>query len=88
MNSEQNDSVLPNLNETLLVALDHNNPDHPVMVVGRRYGDVTEIINMFQDDSAALLYWALTGAKKVQIKLDEVADENEKISKDILHQMD
>lgn len=54
-----------NLSDTLLVAINFHDPDHGVLVVGRKKPkQAIEIVNAFQDEEALELYKKLVTKKE------------------------
>lgn len=54
-----------NLSDTLLVAIDFHDPDHGVLIVGRKKPkQALEIVNAFQDEEALELYKKLVTKKE------------------------
>lgn len=52
------------ISDTLLVAIDFHDPDHGVLVVGRKMpGQAVKIVNAFQDEEALELYKKLVTKK-------------------------
>ena len=52
------------ISDTLLVAIDFHDPDHGVLVVGRKKPkQAIEIVNAFQDEEALELYKKLVTKK-------------------------
>lgn len=53
------------ISDTLLVAIDFHDPDHGVLVVGRKKPkQAIEIVNAFQDEEALELYKKLVTKKE------------------------
>ena len=55
------------ISDTLLVAIDFHDPDHGVLVVGRKMpGQAVKIVNAFQDEEALELYKKLVTKRRIK----------------------